>query len=340
MSGPQNVRHNDFVAFFLDAKDPYAFQAATLRAVDFGARQGDWDREIVAIDGLGRIRQFRFSKGQLQESREFNSAANFGFVTSIAMARDNRTLAFTGSDYADKGVLWLWDIESNTMTRRVAVSRHHELSGIGFFQDSVVTSGLDGAIRIWKLPEAKLLAETSTGQAITHLFATPDILFTCAGSVITAWRIEDEPKTLVRVKDIEAPFDVVAIDVGGDARFAAVGSADGTVCVINTEIPKVIWSSKSHDAPVSDVRFSPSMRYMLSSSLDGLKVNEIASDQGTATIVDGRSEFGVCQGAIPFTVDPFASNEGALYALYLVGSPNMEQVELQIGIVRLWFQLS
>lgn len=76
----------------------------------------------------------------------------------------------------------------------------------------------------------------------------------------------------------------------------------GTVSVINTEVRKIAWASKSHDAPISDVTFTPSMRHILSSSLDGLKVNEIASDQGSVTLVDGRSEFGLCQGAIPSSV--------------------------------------
>ena len=151
-------------------------------------------------------------------------------MTSIAIASDNRTLAFTGSDYADKGVLWLWDIESNAMTRRVAVSRHHDLSGIAFFQDSVVTSGLDGAIRIWTLPEAKLLAEVSTESAVTHS-AQHAIFFLHALAVLSRLGVTREPQTLVRVKDIEAPFDVVAIDVAADARFAVVGSADGnSIC--------------------------------------------------------------------------------------------------------------
>lgn len=338
MPGLQFVRHNDFVAYFRDSKDPFAFQAATLRAVDCGVRQGDWDRAIVAIDGLGRLREFRFSKGKLQEPREFDSAVKFGFVTSIAMASDNRTLAFTGSDFADEGILWLCDIESNAIPRRVVASRDDRLSGVDFIQDSVVTSGLDGAIRVWKLPEAKVFAESFTESAITHLYATLDFVFTCAGRVITAWRIDEISKALVRVKDVDAPFDVVAIDVAGDGRFAAVGSADGAVCVINMEIPEIVWSSKSHDAPIRDVRFTPSKRYLLSSSLNGLKVHEFASDPNVATLVDGRSEFGLCQGAMPFEVDPFASGQGAVYALYVVGSPKREEVDFQMGIVRLWLQ--
>jgi WD40 repeat protein len=216
-----------------------------------------------------------------------NHAAHGSWIIALAFSPDGKVLASVGSDQR----VVLWSVDDWRQLANLKGSQD-DLQSVAFAPDgrTLATGGQDGAVRLWRTaPGAASGASweplpkhrddpvlSADGQAIAFL---------SAGSDLKVWdALSLRERTSLPLP--EAAQTCFAIGPAG--RFAAVGTADGLVCL--AEIPLdgrgARWRTLGrHDAGLLQVLFSRDGKTLASLGRDGkVRIWQLPSGGQTAVI--------------------------------------------------------
>jgi WD40 repeat protein/predicted KAP-like P-loop ATPase len=196
------------------------------------------------------------------------------FVKSVAF-NHNSTQVVSGSD--DRRVR-LWDVETGQAIDRPAWVHNGLVKSVAFNYDGsmLVSGGRDNMVRLW---------DVTTGEAIdrpswVHKNFIRSVAFSPDGSMIVSgsWDKTVRLWNVATGQAIGDPFyhtdDVRSVAFSPDGRMIVSGGSDNMVRLWDISDPQhkrqIIIGE--HESPIYSVAFDPQEDYIISASVDGIKV--------------------------------------------------------------------
>ncbi|MBW1771312.1 MAG: TIR domain-containing protein [Deltaproteobacteria bacterium] len=168
------------------------------------------------------------------------------------------------------------------------VSQADFSGGIGFSVDGTmfVSGGHDGLVRIWKMPECRLLRSLKghAGPVLTAVFSPNGRLLASAGmdKTIRVWDLKTWQPIRV-LKGHDGP--VTSIAFSPDSMRMVSGSRDHTIRLWNLESGEMIQTYRGHVSDVNSVDFSPDGSLIASGSKDNsLRLWSIKNNEPPAVL--------------------------------------------------------
>jgi WD40 repeat protein len=187
-----------------------------------------------------------------------------GWVNSVTFSPDGRSLAAASSD----SKVWIWDLS----TRKVTLTLPHPapVTDVVYLHgnDTLATSGADGAARLWQIPGPVLTGPTGPIFAVS--FARRHIMAVVSeDNTARLWNVAD-PRQPVLLGNVipdasKSPLASGAAALSPAGNLLVVGAADGTCEVWDVQNPAKPIALSQLRGPTADIQyiaFSPDGRLL------------------------------------------------------------------------------
>lgn len=190
-------------------------------------------------------------------------------TAAIAVLPKTQTLVSGGTD----GKITLWDLAHRQQPPhpQVTLVQHQDWTSalvINAAGDRLFSSSKDGTVRLWQLPNGRLLQTLSDPSApITSLALDPNDTILVGGSAegtITLWNLSQN----FRCRTLKAHGDeITAIALSPDGKLLATGSADSTLQIWHLATTEPLLKL-NHAWAITAIAFTPDGTHLISSSQD------------------------------------------------------------------------
>ena len=285
-------------------------------------------RTLVAGDSRGNVLFLDAATGRPSE-RRYTALALTG-ITALKFSPDGRFLAVAGKRFVD-----ILDARTHTYLRRLfPADKTTSLLTIAFSPDSRVLAAYVNP------PQPRLGVDlvrwdTGTGRPLgppqkVDRAREPALVGYIAGGARLVTSSADEDETVIRdaitLQPVRRlPGGATRTALSPDGRFVALGAADGSVRLLDLHTGDLREATDRHDAAITDLRFTPDSRMLLTAGGDGRLI--------AWNVADGRriEAFTGHAGAASVTIAPdgrtaySAGQDGTLIAWDLVGDQRLDR---------------
>lgn len=199
-----------------------------------------------------------------------------GKINSVAFSRDGKLLAAATGITGLNGEVWLWDVESGVLQRKISAHRD-SIYAVAFSPDGrlLATGAYDRDIHIWNVADGRLL-RTLKGHngPVYGLAFHPNgrILASASGdTTIKIWDVHVGKRLDTRGEPLR---EQLSVDISADGRLLIAGGADNRLRLwqlVSTEEAKINPLDTvrfAHEEPIQAVRFALEDRIVVSVAAD------------------------------------------------------------------------
>jgi WD40 repeat protein len=185
------------------------------------------------------------------------------WVSNLAFVSNGETLVS-----ADNAVR-LWDFATGELLYDLDEFTERVTSVAISADGNLIAAGSnDGGLRIWQVSNGELVAELQDhGLRINGIAFSPDGQWLFTGSHDNAfrkWNIAEQRLEIERI----APTLVWSVAVSPDGSVVAVGWADGTLQLIDTETDEVLRVVQEHEWIIRTLLFTPDGKTLITGAYD------------------------------------------------------------------------
>lgn len=217
------------------------------------------------FSGTGAVKLWGFPEGDVIRKLKKGTAP----TQALAIAPNAKVLA-VGSGSEGSGALRLYSLPGGAQIKRLG-GDEGSVFAVAFSRDGKTlasVSGVNAAVRLWRLPDGKLLKTLPSGVVFGLAFNPSGRLLATAGAdgFVRLWGLPDG-ELLEKVKGHDG--SVPALAMSRDGKMLVSGGADGRIKLWSVPSLELVKAISAHSDRVRALAISRRGKVLASASFDG-----------------------------------------------------------------------